>query len=177
MRFRPGFPKHSAETVRRELEELDLSANCISTDAAVKVAVALLESQCPVQLLLLQGNSISGSTEYRDRALAQLPSLRLIDLNFCNSNVADCCSVFALMISSNAPTATFMLTANLFEEFPALFSRNRTSAGRHHSSCWCGGTAIAHAMCFIFMCCCRWLSHPPKGNCRCLISRHLLPHA
>ena len=130
-----------------------MSSNCISADGAISIALVMRESQCLVLHLALQDNSISGSAEDLGRALAQLPSLRHVDLadNFHDACVTDCCSVFALMISSKAPTATLMLPANLFTEFPSLFSRNRTSsASQHTNSCWCGGRTASRIARFVF---------------------------
>jgi len=123
---------------RRELQVLDLSSNSISTGGAINIAVALLQSHSQVQQVLLHDNCISGSTENLGRALAQLPSIRCIDLSHNSGlSVADCCSVFALMISSKAPIETLLLPANLFSEFPALFCRHRTPlAGLHTTPCW-----------------------------------------
>jgi len=85
-----------------------------------------------------RSSSICGNAEDLGHALCRLPSLRHVDLTNDEMSLADCCLIFALMLSSQAPVTTLLLPFNLFSEFPALLSRNRISRdGQHTSTCWC----------------------------------------
>ena len=122
--------------LRRELVSLDMSSNSLTARGAIGVALALA-SHSHLQQLQLHDNEIRGDAETLGRALARLPALRHNDLSDNPMSLVDCCSVFAVMISSTAPTATLTLPVNLFLEFPALFSRNRVSGPTPYTeTCW-----------------------------------------
>lgn len=126
---------------------LDVSSNNLTADAAVNISLAL-QSLPHVQRLLLQDSCICGNAEDLGHALCRLPSLRHIDLTNHEMSLADCCLIFALMLSSQAPVTTLLLPFNLFSEFPALLSRNRISRdGQHTSTCWCDCNSTAQAAC------------------------------
>lgn len=124
---------------------LDVSSNNLTADAAVNISLAL-HSLPHVQRLLLQDSCICGNAEDLGHALCRLPSLRHVDLTNDEMSLADCCLIFALMLSSQAPVTTLLLPFNLFSEFPALLSRNRISRdGQHTSTCWCDCNSTAQA--------------------------------
>ncbi len=126
---------------------LDVSSNNLTADAAVNISLAL-HSLPHVQRLLLQDSSIFGNAEDLGHALCRLPSLRHVDLTNDEMSLADCCLIFDLMLSSQAPVTTLLLPFNLFSEFPALLSRNRISRdGQHTSTCWCDCNSTAQAAC------------------------------
>jgi hypothetical protein len=129
------------------LQVLDMSSNNLTADAAVNISLAL-HSLPHVQCLLLQHSSICGNAEDLGHALCRLPSLRYVDLTNDDMSLADCCSIFAFMLSSQAPVTTLLLPFNLFSEFPALLSRNRISRDvQHTSTCWCDSNSTAQAAC------------------------------
>jgi hypothetical protein len=97
-----------------------------------------------MQQLQLNNNAICDNAEVLGQALALLPSLRHTDLSHNHlMSLADCCNIFAPIISSKAPIETLMLPSNLFSEFPSLFSRFRLLPTIQNNECWCGCSAIA----------------------------------
>ena len=124
---------------------LDLSSNNMTTRGAVGVAVALAP-QSHLQRLQLQDNSIRDDAVALGHALVRLLALRHIDLSDNPMSLADCCALFAVMTCGTAPTATLALPANLFLEFPALFSRSRVSEPVTYTEiCWCAPHLRARA--------------------------------